>query len=177
MSSVLTRSRAQAPIDIEKVGHVSPPPRESVLSEPGPWRRRESLVAGVVAVIGLVGLVISHQGAADERYWREQLDWVSGATFSTVIVVLAVAGWIVVGMRRLRRGFAEVAARKNSVLGLDELELATVPVESGGDTVLVRVSPMTRVHRLGCLLLRGKSPVVVPAEQVDGYERCGVCRS
>jgi len=113
-----------------------------------------------------------HRG---ERYWREQLDLISVATFCTLLVVLAVVGWIVVGMRRLRRGFRELAARKDRVFGLNDLAEDDDPSELDGS--LVRLPAMNRVHRPGCLLLRGKTPVVVPAEQVGSFDRCGVCRS
>jgi hypothetical protein len=172
MSSTLTRP----PADEAELGEMLPPPVEPFLSAEGPWRRRDGVVAGVVAAIGLAGLVGCFLGAADERYWREQLDWVTAAGLCTALFVLAVAGWILVGMRRLRRGFRLLADRKNTVLGLDLSGEGTAPGPDEGSE-LVRVVPQNRVHRPSCLLLRGKSATVVPAEQLDSYDRCGVCRS
>lgn len=171
MTETLTRAAAPPAPD---VGEAVPPPADGYLSGPGPWRGRDAVVAGVVAAVGLIGLVVCFRGAADELHWRDQLDWVTVAGLFTGLFVLAVTGWIVIGMRRLRRGFAVLARRQNAILGLDEVDPAEVTVDS---TELVRVPPQGRVHRPTCLLLRGKSPVVVPADQAATVERCGVCRS
>jgi hypothetical protein len=81
-------------------------------------------------------------------------------------------------MRRLRRGFHQVAAHR---LQLDAVEEAstelTVAAVFAGAAELWTVPPMARAHRPDCLLLRGKSPVAVPLDRVDLYTRCGVCRS
>lgn len=178
MSSTLTRSQADMGTDATTgpVGQFRPP-AEPLLAAGGPFRRRESMVAAIIAAVGLAGLAWCWAGAADEPYWREQLDWVTGAAIFTVVFVLAVAGWIITGTRRLRRGFRVLAARMNTVLGLDEVGTAHTPGVVSDDSVLVRAHPMNRVHRPSCLLLRGKHPVVVPTHEVDSYSRCGVCRS
>lgn len=178
MSSTLTRVQNDPGFEAGtgETGQARPPV-EPLLVAGGPFQRRESLLAAIVAAVGLAGLAWCWDSAADERYWREQLSWVSGAAMFTVLFVLAVAGWIVVGMRRLRRGFRVIALRKNVVLGLDEVGRADVAEADSDASALVRAHPMQRVHRPSCLLLRGKDPVVVPATEAHSYERCGMCRS
>lgn len=171
MTETLTRADAP-PVD---VGRSAPPPAERYLKGPSPWRRSDALIAALVAAIGVAGLTVCQQGAADELRWRDQLDWVFGAALFTALFVLAVAGWVLIGMRRLRRGFRVLMLRREVVLGLEEQPSIDVSAEFRGE--LVRAEPMQRVHRPTCLLLRGKRPVVVPADRVDAYERCGVCRS
>ncbi|MGQ0624006.1 MAG: hypothetical protein ACT4PP_05025 [Sporichthyaceae bacterium] len=144
----------------------------------GPWRRCETAIAAVVAGIGVLGVYVSWARAADEVAWREQLRWISIAASFAVLVVVAVVGWIVIGMRRLRQTCHQVADQQRQIGGAQEAATElTVAEVLAGSSELWTVPPMTRAHRPGCLLLRGKVPVAVPTSRVDLYPRCGVCRS
>ena len=141
-----------------------------------PWRKRELIVVGVVAFCGVAGAGSSWYVASDELVWREQVRPLSLGAFSTGLFALACALWVVIGVRRVRTGFAALAAERARVLGRAEEQVGA----SVADTLtaagsLVTADAMTRVHRPDCLLMRGKAAIVVDAAGADSYVRCGVC--
>ena len=165
---------------VSEVGTSAYPPQPPVppVRPHGLWHRRETVVAALVAAIGLAGVAVSWAQAADEALWRDQLRWITVAATSAVLFVFAVLGWTVIGMRRLRRACHEVAEQQRQIVGVDDSSAQlTVAAVLAGSTQLWTVPPMTRAHRPGCLLLRGKSPVEVPSDRVDLYSRCGVCKA
>lgn len=134
-------------------------------------------MAVVVATIGITGVVWCWIRASDDVIWRDQLDEVRVGALCSTIFVLACVGWVLVGMRRVRAQIGRLRADRARIYGtaLDGLVPdATAGVELAG--TLVTAKSMTRVHRSDCLLMRGKTPVVVTGHQVDTYPRCGVCR-
>ncbi len=141
------------------------------------WSRRENAVLAIVGGLCVAGLALCWKAVADETWWRDQLGVAKVGALFTGLFVLVVLGWIVLGMRRLRAGLRELAARRREAYGLGpsvELSVGDVLATS---TELVMAGSMTRAHRPSCLLLRGKSVQPVPAAQAAEYPRCGVCRS
>src|SRR4051794_17600935 len=76
-------------------------PAPPYLRRTGPWSRAESLVLGLLALLGLVGVVVTWYGAAGELRWRDQFGWVTGGALCAALVVVAAAIWIALGLRRL----------------------------------------------------------------------------
>ncbi len=154
--------------------------------DPSPWRRRDMLICGLLALLGVVGVVACWIGATEEAVWRQQSGWLVGAIFSTGLVGVAGVLWILIGLRRVRHGFRDLRRDQRAALGLSRVRGSaadrraadsadeTGPIATGE---LVTSGQMTRVHRPNCLLLRGKQTTPVPADQIENYGRCGVCDS
>lgn len=157
--------------------------RVAYRSGPLPWRRRDMVICGLLGLIGVAGVVGCWFGATEEIVWREQSGWLIGAIFSTGLVGGAGVSWVLIGLRRVRQGFRDLRRDQRAALGLNRVRGRD---DSGGrpdlsgtiDTSdLVSTGQMMRLHRPGCLLLRGKQAVLVPVDEVDNYRRCGVCNS
>lgn len=146
-------------------------------SDPLPWRRLDLVVCGLLAVAGIAGLVACWFGATSEAVWREQTGWLIGSIFCTGLVILGGGLWVLIGLRRVRQGFRDLRRDQRSALGLSRSRTATVAAAAPPADELVTVGQMTRVHRPGCLLLRGKQTVAVPPVELANYRRCGVCNS
>ncbi|MGQ0632534.1 MAG: hypothetical protein ACT4P1_16060 [Sporichthyaceae bacterium] len=180
VSTTLTAPGPSAPA--QPVPTSSPGPRGRApryLEAPGPWRRRDGIVTGALALLGVVGVVICWLAVSDEPVWREQLGWAIGAVFCTGLVVVAAAIWVLVGLRTVRRGMRDLRREQRRLFDLP----ATLDVAAPGaaataslETGFVTAPRMRRVHRADCLLMLGKAAVTVAASDVDRYERCGVCR-
>lgn len=175
MSSTLTAPGPAAPA--QPVPTSPPGPRGRApryFEASGPWRRRDGIVTGVLALLGIVGLVICWLAVSDEPVWREQLGWAIGAVFATGLVVVAGAIWVLVGLRTVRRGMRDLRREQRRVFDLPAL--VDGAVASGASEVgFVTAARMRRVHRPDCLLMQGKSAVTVAAADVERYGRCGVC--
>jgi hypothetical protein len=144
-------------------------------SDPAPWRRRDAVLCGLLAVAGIAGIVGCWFGATDEVVWREQTGWLTGAILCTGLVVLGGGLWVLIGLRRVRQGFRDLRRDQRAALGLTRVR-ATAAVDSADDTgELVTAGQMTRVHRPDCILMRGKT--AQPVAEASTYGRCGVCNS
>lgn len=155
----------------------APARRVSYRRDPSPWRRRDAVLCGLLALLGVAGIAGCWFGATDEVVWREQTGWVIGAIFCTGLVVLGGGLWVLIGMRRVRQGFRDLRRDQRAALGLTRVRPGAAAEAPVGDGALVTAGQMTRVHRAGCLLLRGKQAVPVPLADLDSYGRCGVCNS
>lgn len=145
------------------------------LTDASPWRRKDAVIPGLLAIIGIAVLVICWIGASGEVAWRDQTDWFIGSCLGTGAFALGAVLWLLVGLREVRRGFADLKADQREILGL------TAPREPAGDrtgaeeTAWVTAAGMTRAHRPSCLLMRGKQPLALEAADVPSFDRCGVC--
>ena len=155
----------------------APVRRVQYRSDPSPWRRRDAVVCGVLAVLGVAGVIGCWFGATDEVVWRDQTGWLTGAILSTGLVVLGGGLWVLIGLRRVRHGFRDLRRDQRTAFGLTRSRSAAVETERVATGELVTSGQMTRAHRPDCLLLRGKSATRVPAADVANYGRCGVCNS
>jgi hypothetical protein len=162
----------------------APARRAHYRSDPSPWRRRDLLVCGLLALLGIAGLITCWLGASGESVWRKQTGWLIGSIFAAGLVVLGGGLWLLVGLRRVRHGFRDLRRDQRTAFGLTRVRagISTDTASDGtpeGDPAerLVTVSQMTRAHRPDCLLLRGKAAVPVPAADLGRYGRCGVCNS
>jgi hypothetical protein len=157
----------------------TPARRVQYRSDPLPWRRRDMLICGLLAVLGVAGLVVCWVGATGEAIWRDQTGWLTGAILSTGLVILGGGLWVLIGLRRVRQGFRDLRRDQRTALGLTRVRTGAVAatIAETSDVQLVTAGQMTRAHRPDCLLLRGKQAVpVLPAEAAK-YGRCGVCAS
>ena len=151
-------------------------PAPPYLRRSGPWSRVESLVLGVLALLGVAGVVVAWYGAGGEVRWRDQFGWVTGAALCTALVVVAAALWIALGLRRVRAAVRELAAARRAVLDLERSEAdISITALLAASPHLVTAESMTRAHRADCLLMRGKRAIEVPAAEAERWERCGVC--
>jgi hypothetical protein len=161
--------------------NAAPPdaPRRRVQyrSDPSPWRRRDAVLCGLLAALGIVGIGGCWFGATDEAVWRDQTGWLTGAILCTGLVVLGGGLWVLIGMRRVRQGFRDLRRDQRAALGLTRVRAAGAADDPAADGTLVTAGQMTRLHRADCILLRGKAAQPVPATDVDSYGRCGVCNS
>jgi hypothetical protein len=146
------------------------------LTDPSPWRRVDAVIPGLLAVLGVVVLVVCWFGASGEVRWRDQTDWFIGGCLGAGAFALGAVLWVLVGMREVRRGFADLKADQREILGLHagpstrDLADLTGPIAGW-----VTAAGMTRAHLSTCLLMRGKTAVPLAASDVPSYERCGVC--
>jgi hypothetical protein len=147
--------------------------------DPLPWRRRDMLLCGLLAVLGVAGVVICWVGATDEAIWRDQTGWLTGAILSTGLVILGGGLWVLIGLRRVRQGFRDLRRDQRAALGLTRVRTGAVAatIADSAEVELVTSGQMTRAHRPDCLLLRGKQAVAVPPAEAANYGRCGVCDS
>ena len=148
-------------------------------SDHSPWRRLDTVLCGLLAVLGIAGVIACWFGATSEAVWRQQTSWLIGAIFCTGLVGLGGGLWVLIGLRRVRQGFRDLRRDQRVALGLSRVRgsadrTAAAPGAAGE---LVRAKDQTRVHRPDCLLLRGKQVVAVAPADVDQYSRCGVCNS
>ena len=141
------------------------------------WSRRENAALAIVGGLCGTGLAACWKAVADETWWRDQLGVAKLGALFTGLFVLAVLGWVVLGMRRLRAGLRELAARRREAFGLGPTVELSVGDVLATSTELVMAESMTRAHRPNCLLLRGKTAAPVPPARAADYPRCGVCRS
>lgn len=146
-------------------------------SDPLPWRRLDMVVCGLLAAGGVAGLVACWFGATSEVVWREQTGWLIASIFCTGLVILGGGLWVLIGLRRVRRGFRELRRDQRAALGLSRSRTAPVETAAAPTDELVTAGQMTRAPRPTCLLLRGKPAVPVPAPELANYGRCGVCNS
>jgi hypothetical protein len=159
--------------------NAAPPdaPRRRVQyrSDPSPWRRRDAALCGLLAVLGIAGIVSCWFGATDEAVWRQQTGWLTGAIFCTGLVALGGGLWILIGLRRVRQGFRDLRRDQRAALGLTRVRATGTADGPVADGALVTASQMTRVHRPDCILMRGKT--AQPVIDASTYGRCGVCNS
>ncbi len=175
MKPVLTE-RPDAATDTAPALLVGVRPAPPYLRRSGPWRRAESLVLGVIALLGTAGVVVSWYGAGGEVRWRDQFGWITGGALCASFVVLAAAVWIALGLRRVRSAVRELAAARRAVLDLDRPAVdISITALLAASPHLVTAESMARAHRADCLLMRGKRAIEVPAAEVERWERCGVC--
>ncbi|MGQ0465916.1 MAG: hypothetical protein ACT4QG_11410 [Sporichthyaceae bacterium] len=149
-------------------------PAIAAVRVPSPWRRGETVVAGIVGGIGVLGIGWCWYQASDKVVWRDQLSWLAGAAPFASLVVLAGVCWVVVGMRRVRGGFRELADARAAAFALDRPEVTMTAVLAAAPG-LVTAESMTRAHRPDCLLMRGKTAIEIPLVDEPQYQRCGVC--
>lgn len=155
----------------------APARRVNYRRDPSPWRRRDAVLCGLLAVLGVAGIAGCWFGATDEVVWREQTRWVIGAIVCTGLVVLGGGLWVLIGMRRVRQGFRDLRRDQRAALGLTRVRAGAAAGVPEVDGALVTAGQMTRAHRADCLLLRGKQVVPVPLADLAKYGRCGVCNS
>lgn len=177
------------PASGEGIDPAAAPPASPQLpryrSDPGPWRRRDGLLAGLLGAAGTAGLIVCWFGVSDEVVWREQIPWAIGGVLCTAVVVVAGALYLLRGLRCVRQGFRDLRRDQRVLLGLPRVSpsagAAAAPATTSDVTgpvssvTYVSAPEMTRAHRPDCLLMRGKQATPVPAAEVDRYPRCGVC--
>lgn len=143
--------------------------------EEHPWTRREAVGFGLLLALGLVGLGVCWFGLTGEAAYQDQVPWLVGAILCVLVAGTSIAGWLMVGVRSVHAGSAEVAhvVRSQTVGRRRSAALPRRAVDSG----LVTAPTMTKVHRPGCLLVRGKQVVAVSEGEADrsGLIRCGAC--
>ena len=114
-------------------------------------------------------------GARNTAVWDDQLYWLVGAIAAMLVASYSWTLWILTGARalRIRQRALDVTAR--------ELIAVLRPAAVVGGDVDVQVigtfltAPgMTRYHRAGCQLIRGRATHVVQAG-VGDLEPCGMC--
>lgn len=150
----------------------APTGRHRYRERPGPWRRRDLTVCGLLAAIGVAGIVACWFDATEEAVWREQMGWAIGGVVFSGLVLLAGGLWVLVGLREVRRALRELHRDQRAAFGLTRVRGAASPAAPGPIVLaLVTAAGMTRAHRADCLLMRGKHPVPAP----DALPSCGIC--
>lgn len=178
MTATIARpDEARASADItETTGNPphGPTRRLSYRTHPSPWQRRDALACGLLALLGVAGVMVCWYGATDEAIWRDQTRWLTGAILSTGLILLGGGLWVLIGLRRVRQGFRDLRRDQRAALGLTRKRgVGAEPSVASGD--LVTATQMTRVHRADCILMRGKAPT--PVTDSSGFGSCGVCGS
>jgi hypothetical protein len=140
-------------------------------------------LAGLGVIIGGAGLAVCWYRMSGEPRWQDQIAWLIAASGLVLLAGVALAGWILTEVRRVRHESALLmSAIRVHNLGLPSLFEAVTPVSSPLDsrdagpesTVLVANASMTRKHKPDCLLVQGKQVQPVTDAQA-GLKVCGVC--
>jgi hypothetical protein len=147
------------------------------LGEISPWRRRDGIVAVLLAVLGCIGVGICWNGASREAAFRDQIGWTVGAFLFLGLYVLGGVLWLMAGFRRVRHGIHELQADMSMVFRLEDLSLemrsSATDTTTGLDLV---VGPgMERAHRPDCLLAKGKHVRALTPSERSSYPPCGLC--
>jgi hypothetical protein len=147
--------------------------RAAVLGDNAPWRTGDLLRAAGLAGVGLAGLALTWYGASGRADWADELPWVCAAVAATTVAVLGLVGWLLAGLRRVRRLRREVlplvqaaATRRQAA------NTATAPSAVDG---FVAAPGMTRFHLPTCPLTTGKPVHPVRNGDADRLAPCGVC--
>jgi hypothetical protein len=154
-----------------------------------PWVAADAVKSGLVALVGLIGLLICWYELAGTPGFHAQRPWMVGAAVSTIVAALGLVYWLTAGFLSVRRAERLLLAEIQEISGRSVLPagLHFVPSPSGIPTystqdqvrsdAFVWSAPMTRVHRPGCLLIQGKTVRPVDLDEIDrlGLSLCGVC--
>lgn len=144
-----------------------------------PWRRHHVAASLALAAIGCLGMFVCWYVGAGRSSYHDQVPWLVGSIASAGVAVTGGVVWLVCGFR-------QVSLLERALLGylgpwLDAAQADPVRPAGDPDTgSLVIAAGMSRAHRPGCLLVRGKShlTVITQAEvSVRGLPTCGVCKS
>jgi hypothetical protein len=142
-----------------------------------PWTQRQARTFGLLAALGLVGLGLCWYFLSGEAAYQDQVPWLIGAIICVLVMGVAMAYWLLLGVRTVHAGSREVS----QVLRVETLgprrRLRAVASSRSNDVVFVATADMTRLHRDTCLLVRGKSATVVIAADAAarGLTLCGAC--
>ena len=147
-----------------------------MIGDDAPWRTGDLLRAAGLAAAGVTGLALTWYGASAQPDWPDQLPWASLGVAATTVALLGLVGWLVAGLRRVRRLRREVLpllqalAQAGAVPGCSAGAAGVTPISAG----LVTAPGMTRFHRPACPLAAGKPVQPVEADGA-GLVPCGVC--
>jgi hypothetical protein len=143
----------------------------------GLWTQRQARTIGVLAGLGLVGLGLCWFFLSGEAAYQDQVPWLIGAIGFVALIGVVLGYWLLIGVRLVHAGSREVA----SVLRVHTLDprrrLRAVAASRSVDAGFVATPAMTRAHRDGCLLVRGKPVTALSAADVSarGLQLCGAC--
>jgi hypothetical protein len=143
-----------------------------------PWGRSGLVVLAVLLVLGVAGITVGWAGAGGKATLDDQRGWLGLAIAALILTGFVMAGWLLVGMRRIALLRAPVVAE---VRRRKRAELAARPrvvrVEVDPPSGFAVLPGTRRYHRPDCLLLTGKDVAFGPIadHEADGRLPCGVC--
>lgn len=162
----------------------TPPPTRSAPAArtrpPEPWSSADVRAAGPLAGVGLLALALCWLQVSGLTDQRPQLTTVVLGVCAGVLTAGAGVVWMLAGLRAVRRragtarteALAAVTALTNALPDWQRA-LPAPGIAVAAEVGPVSVTGMTRVHRPGCLMVRGKD--TTPAVPGSGAA-CGVCR-
>ncbi len=140
----------------------------------GPWHLGDRLRLALLLLLTCGGLGASWWMTAGTGDGSVQLTWTEAAVAAVLVAAVACTLWLLAGHHAVSRRRRALASRLAGTMArLDRLPAAT---RSTAGTVC-SAERMTRYHRDGCPLVRGKPVVWSSAEESRraGRRPCGVC--
>jgi hypothetical protein len=160
---------------------LGPAPQRRYLTASSPWRVGHVVRAAVLVGLGLVGTLACYYGSSREVLLADQVGWILGALASAALFCLGMTFYLTAGFREVRRAARELtddvsSLYPRSVTAAPSRADEAIDLTSLLDAdELVAVPGMTRVHRRGCPLMRGKNAEPVGVAEIVNHVPCGVC--
>lgn len=156
-----------------------------------PWKTGDVVALSLLVGLGLVLLIVSWWGTSGTTEFAAHLGWLAVGAGGVVVSALGMGLWLFVGRQRVavRYGVLAAGARQYAVAA----EGASLEASRGGgeadqresrckapsldDARPVANAQMSRYHRPGCLLVKGKQVRAQERETHEGAGRrpCEVC--
>lgn len=153
----------------------SPAPARAA-GPPVPWRPAEAIWTTALNIVGAVVVFVGWLGVSGTARLSHQYGWTSVAVVGLVIAALGNGLWLLGGRRA-------VGVRRRRLLadpprGAVDVTSAAVATSPPADDRLVTAPAMTRYHRPGCILVRGKDvrPYEPARRGAPAARPCGMCR-
>jgi hypothetical protein len=135
-----------------------------------PWTGRANRIAGLAALVSLIGVAIAWNGVSRQATFDGAQSWFVFGVFALLIGLLAAVLWLSGAAKRIhsvRRECHEILRREFGI------GVAAVPVVEPRAPRHVRAAGMVKVHLETCELVVGKEYDEVPVG--PDTPRCGVC--
>ena len=122
--------------------------------------------------VAVLGIVVAAWGARNTGDFGRQSDWTALAVAALALGVLTSALWLLGGRRAVGRRRLHLTKAAAAIF-----EVAPIDVSQGDHRVATVV--MSRYHRPGCQMVRGKELVTAPVHehQRAGRTACAVCEA
>ena len=142
------------------------------------WLPGDALTLVWTTIGGFTTIVVSYLGVSSTDRYGTQQAWVALGVGAVVLTGIGNAIWLAAGARAVAQRRHRVLERLHALtVTMSDEPVTTLELPAAVDDRLVATATMTRFHRAGCALARGKDVQAASAEehQAAGRRPCGVC--